>query len=32
MGRTMAVLRSRYAGQMDFAKAGAALKQLLGAS
>jgi uncharacterized protein YqeY len=32
MGRTMAVLRSRYAGQMDFAKAGAALKQRLGAS
>jgi len=32
MGRTMAVLRTRYAGQMDFAKAGATLKQLLGAA
>ena len=31
MGRAMAVLRTRYAGQMDFGKAGATLKQLLGA-
>jgi hypothetical protein len=32
MGRTMAVLRERYAGQLDFAKAGATLKELLGAA
>ncbi len=31
MGRTMAVLRERFAGQMDFAKASAVLKQELGA-
>ncbi len=30
MGRTMAELRSRYAGQMDFAKAGALVKAALG--
>jgi len=30
MGRTMTVLRSRYAGQMDFAKASAAVKEILG--
>jgi uncharacterized protein YqeY len=29
MGRTMAVLRERYAGQMDFAKASSALKAQL---
>jgi len=29
MGRTMAVLRERYAGQMDFAKASSALKSRL---
>lgn len=32
MGRTMAILRERYAGQLDFAKAGNTLKQILGAS
>ena len=32
MGRTMAVLRERYAGQLDFAKAGATLKEILGAA
>ncbi|NQU71907.1 MAG: GatB/YqeY domain-containing protein [Rhodospirillales bacterium] len=31
MGRVMGVLRERYAGQMDFSKASAALKQQLGA-
>lgn len=31
MGRVMGILRQRYAGQMDFAKAGALLKQQLGA-
>jgi uncharacterized protein YqeY len=31
MGRVMGVLRERYAGQMDFGKASAALKQQLGA-
>ncbi len=31
MGRTMAILRERYAGQMDFAKASAVVKQRLGA-
>jgi uncharacterized protein len=30
MGRTMAAIKQRYAGQMDFAKASAAVKQLLG--
>lgn len=30
MGRVMAVLKDRYAGQMDFAKAGAAVKAKLG--
>jgi uncharacterized protein YqeY len=30
MGRTMATLKQRYAGQMDFAKAGAMVKSLLG--
>jgi len=30
MGRVMAVLRERHAGVMDMAKAGAAVKQLLG--
>lgn len=30
MGRTMAALRERYAGQMDFTKASAAVKQALG--
>lgn len=29
MGKTMAILKERYAGQMDFAKAGAAVKALL---
>ncbi|HUN52450.1 MAG TPA: GatB/YqeY domain-containing protein [Candidatus Sulfotelmatobacter sp.] len=29
MGRVMAALKARYAGQMDFAKAGAVVKQLL---
>jgi hypothetical protein len=32
MGRTMAVLRERYAGRLDFAKAGNTLKEILGAS
>ena len=31
MGRVMGLLRERYAGRMDFAKAGAQLKQRLGA-
>lgn len=31
MGRAMAALRERYAGQMDFGKASAVLKQQLGA-
>ena len=30
MGRTMAALKARFAGQMDFAKAGAHVKKLLG--
>ena len=30
MGRTMAELKQRFAGQMDFAKAGAQVKKLLG--
>jgi uncharacterized protein YqeY len=30
MGRTMAALKQRFAGQMDFAKAGAEVKKLLG--
>ena len=30
MGRTMATLKQRYAGQMDFGKAGAVVKGLLG--
>jgi uncharacterized protein len=30
MGRTMAALKQRFAGQMDFAKAGAQIKKLLG--
>lgn len=30
MGRTMAALRERYAGRMDFTKASAAVKQALG--
>ncbi|MBL8701456.1 MAG: GatB/YqeY domain-containing protein [Alphaproteobacteria bacterium] len=30
MGKVMAVLKSRYAGKMDFSKASAAVKQLLG--
>ena len=30
MGRTMATLKQRYAGQMDFGKAGAVVKTLLG--
>jgi uncharacterized protein YqeY len=30
MGKVMAALKQRYAGQMDFAKAGAAVKKLLG--
>ena len=32
MGRTMAALKQRFAGQMDFAKAGALVKKLLGGS
>jgi uncharacterized protein len=32
MGKVMAVLKERYAGQMDFAKASAVLKELLSAS
>ena len=32
MGRTMAILRERYAGQIDFAKASAVVKQQLSAS
>ncbi len=31
MGRTMAILRERYAGQMDFAKASAVVKEQLNA-
>ncbi len=31
MGRTMAALKQRFAGQMDFAKAGALVKKLLAA-
>ncbi|MBI3453673.1 MAG: GatB/YqeY domain-containing protein [Rhodospirillales bacterium] len=31
MGRVMAALKQRYAGQMDFAKASATVKRLLGA-
>jgi uncharacterized protein YqeY len=30
MGRTMAALKQRFAGQMDFGKAGATVKKLLG--
>jgi len=30
MGRTMAALKQRFAGQMDFGKAGAVVKKLLG--
>ena len=30
MGRTMAELKQRFAGQMDFAKAGAQVRQLMG--
>lgn len=30
MGRTMATMKQRYAGQMDFAKASGVVKQLLG--
>jgi uncharacterized protein YqeY len=30
MGRTMAAIKQRYAGQMDFAKASGVVKQLLG--
>ena len=30
MGRTMAALKQRFSGQMDFAKAGALVKKLLG--
>ena len=30
MGRTMAALKARFSGQMDFAKAGALVKKLLG--
>jgi len=30
MGRTMAALKQRFTGQMDFAKAGAQVKKLLG--
>jgi uncharacterized protein YqeY len=30
MGRTMAAMKQRYAGQMDFAKASGAVKKLLG--
>jgi uncharacterized protein len=30
MGRTMAALKQRFAGEMDFAKAGAQLRKLLG--
>ena len=29
MGRTMAALKQRYAGQMDFAKASSTVKELL---
>ncbi len=32
MGRTMAVLKDRFAGQMDFSKASAMVKKLLGGS
>jgi len=32
MGKVMAVLKERYAGQMDFAKASSVLKELLSAS
>ena len=30
MGRTMAALKQRFSGQMDFGKAGALVKKLLG--
>jgi uncharacterized protein YqeY len=30
MGKVMAVLKERYAGQMDFAKASGTVKELLG--
>jgi uncharacterized protein YqeY len=32
MGRTMAALKQRFSGQMDFGKAGAVVKKLLGGS
>ena len=32
MGRTMAALKQRFAGQMDFGRAGALVKKLLGGS
>jgi uncharacterized protein YqeY len=32
MGRTMAALKQRFAGRMDFGKAGAHVKKLLGGS
>ncbi|HWY60443.1 MAG TPA: GatB/YqeY domain-containing protein [Rhizomicrobium sp.] len=32
MGKVMATMKERYAGQMDFAKAGAAVKEILSAS
>lgn len=32
MGRTMAALKARFSGQMDFGKAGAQVKKLLGGS
>jgi len=32
MGRTMAALKQRFAGQMDFGRAGAQVKKLLGGS
>ena len=32
MGRTMAALKQRFSGQMDFSKAGALVKKLLGGS
>jgi uncharacterized protein YqeY len=30
MGKVMAALKAQYAGQMDFGKAGGAVKELLG--
>ena len=32
MGKVMAALKAKYSGQIDFAKAGAVVKSLLGAS